>query len=147
MSPDISSPDPPSGILAPGAFSPNDTLRRYCLKRWGCATLPDAFLEPFLSHARARTNPYKNLNAALRNWIIRESPSARYYSANKWEAALARANAHNSSQERADAFKHTTPSPNTTWVPAASQSGPVAVQSVLARLTQKLDEKKPPDRV
>ncbi len=128
-------------------FLPNDTLRRYCLKRWGCATLPDAFLELFLSYARARTPQYKNLNAALRNWIIRESPSARYYSANKWEAALARANAFKHPHARADTTQQSDRSPNSTWTPAAVWSPPVTVQTVLKRMALAQGTKKAPNRV
>ena len=123
-------------------FEISDSLRAYCLKRWGCATLPDAFKQPFLDHARARDPAYKNLNQALRNWIVRESPSAKYYSANKWEAALTRARSFE--QPSPARARPVIQQPGSTWQPAPAERGPVPIAAVLARLDLSPDEKKPP---
>jgi hypothetical protein len=128
-------------------YQPSDTLRRYCLKRWGSAFLPDAFLAQFLDHAQSRRPPYKSLDQALRNWIIRESPSARYYNARKWEAALARAKAAETACARARACIQQLPSPTATWIPAPSERRPERLSVVLARMDTLQAIKKAPNRV
>jgi hypothetical protein len=92
--------------------------------------LPLAFLDRFLTYARTRARPYKDLDAALRNWIKSSSPAGSRHRAAEWEAACARARVLESQSTRAR-VSESEPVTRGTWVPAVVERGPVHVSRCL----------------
>ena len=115
----------------PPDFTPDDSDREYCERKWGAPKLADVFLSNFLEVFQENGRTHIDWHRTFKTFIRRASPPGDFYKADYWERQLQ--NAKGNERQRIHRYD-----PRGRAEPPAERSSAALAHSVLATLRGKM---------